>query len=745
MQRRKMTLNGSSITSSFTAKLLRFGGFFRAFSLKNIRWTSLGMRMALVSTLVTALVIIALSFIFLRSEDTALSDAAKARLMSVAEGRKMALDTYLNSINNDLVLQAANPQLISSVRKLADGWAGLADPAATIKAYAGDPDKENADDGSAYSEAHAGVHAYLSKVSLQNLYLDLMITDPKGNVIYSASKLKDFGTNVQDGIAKGSGAEDVFKKLSAKSKAEDIAFSDFAPYAAADGLPTAFVGTPIMSGTGDLLGMLIVQMPIDSINEIMQNKAGLGETGDAYLVGQDQLLRSDALTVRDAKSGKSKPTLLDKKVDQEQIKSAFGQSKNSVIDFTNLVGSPAMAAVNHIKVFGAKWLIVVETSNAELNAPIIKNAKNIALAALLFLGFAVVAGVMLARHVAGPINKLSQSMQAVADGQKDVQLPTFNRRDEVGDMARVLGVFRENGQERERLAQAQTDEANARAAKAQELQAQVRAFEKQVLQSLERSVGTAVELKASADQMTRMAEATTEKANASAVISTQTTQNIQTVAAASEELAVSIEELRNQMTLAHNISDAARIESSAANVEVGSLSERSQKVGAVVQLINDIAEQTNLLALNATIEAARAGAAGKGFAVVASEVKSLANQTASATGEIAEQIGQMQRASEHAVAAIGRISSTIVQISEIASTVASAVNQQSASTNEISSSAQGTAAGSRNLTEQMESLVTVAGEARTAAVAVDQAATRVSDDATALRGEIESFLKRIAA
>ncbi len=740
-----MKQNGSSIFSKNASKIGAFATMMRGFSLKNIRWTSLGMRMALVSTLVTALVIAGLSFIFLRSENDVLTTAAQARMMSVAEGRKMALQTYMNSINNDLVLQASNPQLVNSVSKLSDGWKSLSDRDAVIKAYVGDPDKENADDGSAYSEAHAAIHDYLSKVALQNLYLDLMITDADGNVIYSASKLNDFGTNVNDGIAKGSGAQIAYKKLLDKPDAEKIAFADFAPYAAADGLPTAFVGTPIVSKSEELLGMLIVQMPIDSINEIMQNKQGLGETGDAYLVGEDMLLRSDAITVRNPKTGKSKPTLLDKKVDQAAVKNAFGQNKGSTIEFTNLTGNPAMAAIEQIKIFGTKWLIVVETADSELNAPIVDNAKSIAWAALAFLGIATVAGVLLARHVAGPINKLSQSMQAVADGHKDVQLPTFNRRDEVGDMARVLGVFRENAQERERLAQAQTDEANARGEKAQELQAQVRAFETQVLSALERSVGTAVELKATADQMTRMAEATTERANASAAISTQTTQNIQTVAAASEELAVSIEELRNQMTLAHNITDAARIESSAANVEVGSLSERSQKVGAVVQLINDIAEQTNLLALNATIEAARAGAAGKGFAVVASEVKSLANQTANATGEIAEQIGQMQRASEHAVGAIGRISKTIVQISEIASTVASAVNQQSASTNEISSSAQGTAAGSRNLTDQMESMVMVAGEARNAAVAVDQAATRVSDDATALRGEIESFLKRIAA
>jgi methyl-accepting chemotaxis protein len=741
----KMTNDASTVAAAIGSKTSRILTALRGIKFAKIRWDSLGVRMALMTSLVTALVIIALSYVFLKSENSALSQAAADRLISVTEGRKVALDTYLSSINNDLVLEAANPHLIKGVQKLSEGWKTLENPAPVVAAYSGDPDKANADDGSAYSDAHNDIHGYLSKVALQNLYLDLMITDTAGNVIYSSSKLKDFGTNVNDGIAKGSGFQDVYQKLSKKPEAEKIAFADFAPYAAADGLPTAFVGTPIMSASDEFIGLLIVQMPIDSINEIMQNKAGLGETGDAYLVGNDDLLRSDALTVRDAKTGKAKPTLLDYKMDQPAIKAAFSQNKISTAEIKNLVGNPAMAAIDSIKVFGVKWLVVVETSDAELNAPITKNIKNIAMAALVLMSMAIVSGIFLARQIAGPINKLSQSMQAVADGEKDIVLPTFNRKDEVGDMARVLGVFRDNALEREHLAQAQTDEANVRARRAQELEQLIKNFEKQVLSSLDRSVGTAVELKASADQMTRMAEATTERANASAVISTQTTQNIQTVAAASEELAVSIEELRNQMLLAHKITDAARIESSAANVEVGSLSERSQKVGAVVQLINDIAEQTNLLALNATIEAARAGAAGKGFAVVASEVKSLANQTAHATGEIADQIGQMQRASEHAVGAIGRISHTIVQISEIASTVASAVNQQSASTNEISSSAQGTAAGSHNLTEQMTSLVTVAGEARTAAVAVDQAATRVADDATLLRSDIESFLKQIAA
>src|SRR6185437_16204677 len=158
--------------------------------------------------------------------------------------------------------------------------------------------------------------------------------------------------------------------------------------------------------------------------------------------------------------------------------------------------------------------------------------------------------------------------------------------------------------------------------------------------------------------------------------SEQTSANVQTVAASAEEMTSSISEIGRQVTQAATIAKQAVADAQRTNGTVNTLAEAAQKIGQVVQLIQDIASQTNLLALNATIEAARAGEAGKGFAVVASEVKSLANQTAKATEEIAGQIAAIQGATGSVVTAIRGIGGTIGEMSEIATAIASAIEEQ---------------------------------------------------------------------
>jgi len=204
-----------------------------------------------------------------------------------------------------------------------------------------------------------------------------------------------------------------------------------------------------------------------------------------------------------------------------------------------------------------------------------------------------------------------------------------------------------------------------------------------------------------------------------------------TVAAASEQLSASISEISQQVTRSASISSDAVEEANRSNEMIQGLADAAQKIGDVVNLINDIASQTNLLALNATIEAARAGDAGKGFAVVASEVKNLANQTAKATDEISAQVNAIQGATQDAVGAIGSIGSTINELSEIATAISSAVEEQGAATQEVTSNITG--------------VTTSSAETGQAANEVLNAASELSRQSTTLNGEVSTFLKEIGA
>ena len=255
----------------------------------------------------------------------------------------------------------------------------------------------------------------------------------------------------------------------------------------------------------------------------------------------------------------------------------------------------------------------------------------------------------------------------------------------------------------------------------------------------------ASELEATAQSMSATAEETSQQSAAVASASEQATNNVNSVASASEQLATSISEISRQVTHSTEIATRAVAEAEQTNETVKTLAEASQKIGAVVALINDIASQTNLLALNATIEAARAGEAGKGFAVVASEVKSLANQTAKATEEIAAQISTVQGVTDDAVRAIEGIGGTISQVSETATTIAAAVEEQGAATAEISRNVQEASAGTQEVTSNINGVAEAAGETGRSVSEVLESAGSLSKHAESLRGEVDAFLKNIGA
>ncbi|MEE9140933.1 MAG: methyl-accepting chemotaxis protein [Alphaproteobacteria bacterium] len=363
-----------------------------------------------------------------------------------------------------------------------------------------------------------------------------------------------------------------------------------------------------------------------------------------------------------------------------------------------------------------------------------------AAAAIVAVGYAI--GLFAAR----PIRALTDAMHKLADGDKTVDIPAATRADEIGDMARTVQVFKENAIKMDQMVAEQKEhEHRAEEEKRQAMMKMADDLETSVKGVVESVSSTSTEVQNSAESMATTAEETSRQSAAVAAASEQASANVQTAATAAEELSTSIEEIGRQVAASAKTAEKAVAEAESADGSVQGLAEAAQRIGEVVELINDIASQTNLLALNATIEAARAGDAGKGFAVVASEVKSLANQTAKATDDIASQVSAIQGATEEAVKAIQGIGGTIGEINEIATTIASAVEEQSAATGEIARNVQQAAKGTQDVSSNITGVNDAAKETGAAATQILGASGELAKQAEGLREKVDTFLAQIRA
>jgi methyl-accepting chemotaxis protein len=243
-------------------------------------------------------------------------------------------------------------------------------------------------------------------------YYDLFQILPNGYVFYSAEQEPDYQTNMLNGQYSDSG---LGKLVSQVLSTKEICFADFAPYEPSNGVPASFLGIPVMND-GEVMQIVALQVPLAAINSVMQQREGMGESGESYLVGSDMRMRSDSFLAPDTHSVEASfaGSVEINGVDTEASRSALAGEAGAgvIIDYT---GNPVLSNYTPLEVFGTTWAVICEINESEAFAAIAQIQWVIAILTMVTIAVVLGFGLMMARSITKPINRIIEGLNGATD------------------------------------------------------------------------------------------------------------------------------------------------------------------------------------------------------------------------------------------------------------------------------------------------------------------------------------------
>ncbi len=563
-----------------------------------------------------------LGFISFTQSKNALINSAKSQLKAVRDIKKSQINSFFEERVSDIKVYSVNTAVQMAAERL-------------ISAY--DTSGINSDIYTKWERLHGPkFETYVNEYG----YYDLFIISHEGDVVYTAAKESDLGKNLSTGILAGSPLAKAFEKGK-----KGFALTDFAWYDISSE-PAAFVSGPVKDINGNQIGVLAYQISINSINKIMQERSGMGKTGETYLVGPDKLMRSDSYLDPDEHSVAASfaGTIEKNGVNTTAVKESLaGRSDTKLI--TDYNGNKVYSAYAPVTFGEVTWALLAEINQDEIMEPVISLRNRIFIIVLVVSIVIVVVSIIFARSIARPINKGVDFAQKLANGDLTAEVD-IHQQDEIGKLAQALENMAEKI--KEVVANIRSGADNIASASQQ-----VSSSSQQLSQGANEQASSTEEVSSSMEQMTSNIQQNTDNAKQTGAISEKAAERLKKGNIATQSSVTSMQEIAER-----------------------------------ISIINDIAFQTNILALNAAVEAARAGEYGKGFAVVAAEVRKLAERSAQAANEIDEKSKNGVNISESAGKQLAEIVPEVEKTARLVVEITAASNEMNSGAEQVNSAIQ---------------------------------------------------------